>query len=142
MQTMRTLTPPGDWASFKLVDIPTGAIGTYAVDELALIQSTWGVCMHDKYMSEEAIPPGEHVILIYQCEKILVRKTHGTGQGILVGQKVYVDDSLGNAPWSCYGGNVKADPADTCIGICVQDATADDEFVLIDLGGDDMTDQP
>lgn len=126
-----------NYRSFLAPDVTTGQAGTINCGDLLLVEDTWGVAFNATVATGDAIPVGSSVVLIYNCDKIMVVKTAGQGTAIPCGEHVYVVPTT----LEVYGAATKADPADVCIGICTEPAVADDVLVEIDLKGDSMTDQ-
>ena len=133
----RTCTPEADWRSFR-TEVPSGS--TYEIGQLQLVNDTWGQVLSSQDNSQgnepvgTSIVAGKAVAFVYNAEKILVEKADGTGLVINEGDKVYVDHTTREV----YNTNAANR---TCIGICTEPATWDDDLVEIDLKGDSMTDQ-
>ena len=134
---IRTATPPGDWRSFKFI---VTAPGGHDHGDLVLVRETVGF-INIVYLQYDAnncpmarhVDIGDNAVLVYQCEKLEICKLTGSGQVFLPGDNVY---------WSGV--------AATCvspirfqgwykIGICTEPADEHDEFVEIDLEGDQAT---
>ena len=126
-----------NYRSFLAGNVATGQLGTINCGDLLLVGQTWGMAFNALTPIGDPIPVGEEVVLFYNCDKIMVHKTHGQGAAILVGWHVYVRPLT----LDVYGAATKADPSHTCIGTATEPAAADDIMVEIDLKGDSMTSQ-
>ncbi len=118
---LRTAAPSGDWRSFIVVALTPGV----TKGQMDLIEDTVGVYAQDA-------DTGEDVAFIYHAEKIVVPKSSTSGAGeFTAGDKVYFDHAdaeVNNDSGSNY-----------MCGIALEDATADDTEVLIDLDGAHVT---
>lgn len=137
-QYLRTATPMGDWRSFKFTVAQSGGVED---GKLILIVDTVCVCFLGEPILDsqgcrvdpQVVAVGEECVGIYHAEKIRVAKQTGSGNAFLVGQKVYWSGVYGDAVSPIYTSGYY------WIGICVQPADEDDEYVVIDLKGDKAT---
>jgi len=136
-QYLRTATPMGKWCSSKF---PVTQIGGVENGYLILVHDTVFITFfgeplfdaHGNLLDPQIIPVGDDCVGIYNAEKVRLPKHTGAGTGFAVGDKIY------------YSG-VYADPVEHhasglyWIGICVQAADDDDEYVVCDFKGDKAT---
>lgn len=121
-------------------EVPSGA--TKIIGTLYLINSdSWAVAFSSEDNSAggegvgDSIAAGKDVVLVYNCDKIMVAKAAGTGTAISVLEKVYVDHAVKDVYNTNAGDR-------TCIGVATEPASDTATTVEIDLKGDSMTDQP
>ena len=126
-----------NYRSFLVGNVTSGTLGTAICGWPLLSNATWGIAFNALTPTDDAIAVDEEVVLIYNCDKIMVPKLTGAGTAWLVGQKVYVTP----ATLLCYAAAAKAAPTDVCIGIATMPQAAADDLGEIDLKGDSMTDQ-
>jgi len=101
-----------------LVTAPSGG---YTAGQMVKVQDTVGVIV-------EAIDATKTGSMIYNCEKIVVPKTAGSGITFAVGDKVYFDASAGKVT------NVAS--GNTLCGRANEAGAADDSEIEITLNGD------
>ena len=132
MQQLRTTMKHA--RTFKFTHAVSGL--TMTEGYIYLIQETVGVLILDiQYNSDgskaaKTIVEDDEGVLIYNAEKINLRKRTGTGYSFLPGDKVYWSGTQGDPVTPTYQSTYY------WIGICVLAAGESDEFVMTDLKGD------
>jgi hypothetical protein len=127
----------GKWCSSKFPVVQSGGVqnGLLILINETVFITFFGEILFDAQgypRSPQQLDVGEDCVGIYNAEKIRVPKVTGAGTAFAVGNKIG------------YSG-VYADPVQPWasglywIGICVQAADDDDEYVVIDFKGDKAT---
>jgi len=146
MDRVRTASPPGDWRTFKFINITEE---TLTEGNLCYIQETSGILYLDIQYTSAGCKKAKTIVtydadidadlytgvLIYHCEKIIVDKITGSGLAFLPGDNVYWSGVNGSGVTPTYD----AQTYKYWIGICVVAAGANDDEVMIDLKGDKTT---
>ncbi len=132
MQQLRTTMKNA--STFKFTHAVSGL--TMTEGYIYLIQESVGVLILDiQYNSDgskaaKTIVEDDEGVLIYNAEKINLRKRTGTGHSFLPGDKVYWSGTQGDPVTPTYQSTYY------WIGICVWAAGESDEYVITDLKGD------